>query len=245
MGGAAPGTTLAPSLVGVARVLGHRDYVVKVLLHGLTGEIDGVSYPGGVMAPMGTNTDEWIADAANFVRNSFGNSASFVTPAHVAGLRKASAPRTMWTLPELLANTPALLTNQADWKATASHNAEAAANGINGSGATRWDSGVAQGPGMWFQIELPQPTRITEVVIDSSVGGRGGFGGRWHHLEQTGRRRRGPRQPHGDRVHAGRGPVRSHHADGDDPAAVTGPAGVGRSAGTHLPRRFVAHFPDV
>jgi mono/diheme cytochrome c family protein len=178
MGGAAPGTTLAPSLVGVARVLGHRDYVVKVLLHGLTGEIDGVSYPGGVMAPMGTNTDEWIADAANFVRNSFGNSASFVTPAHVARLRKASAPRTMWTLPELLANTPALLTNQADWKATASHNAEAAANGINGSGATRWDSGVAQGPGMWFQIELPQPTRITEVVIDSSVGGRGGFGGR-------------------------------------------------------------------
>ena len=33
----------------------------------------GRNYPGGVMVPMGTNTDEWIADVANYVRNSFGN----------------------------------------------------------------------------------------------------------------------------------------------------------------------------
>jgi hypothetical protein len=34
---------------------------------------------------------------------------------------------------------------------------------------------------MWFQIELPEPTRITEILVDASVGGRGGlgrFGGR-------------------------------------------------------------------
>ena len=57
-----------------ARVLGHRDYVIKVLLHGLSGPIDGKEYNGGaVMVPMGANTDEWIADVANYVRNSFGN----------------------------------------------------------------------------------------------------------------------------------------------------------------------------
>lgn len=181
MGGAPAGTTLAPSLVGSSRVLGHREYIVKVLLHGLTGDIDGVSYPGGIMAPMGSNTDEWIADAANFVRNAFGNSAPFLTPAHVAAVRKADPRSTMWTLPELVASTPALLTNQTTWKATASHNPVAAVNGINGTGATRWDSGVAQAPGMWFQIELPEPTRITEILVDASVGGRGGlgrFGGR-------------------------------------------------------------------
>ncbi|HXW08544.1 MAG TPA: c-type cytochrome [Vicinamibacterales bacterium] len=177
MGGAADGSTLAPSLVGSARVLGHREYIIKVLLHGLSGDIDGVSYPGGIMAPMGTNTDEWIADAANYTRNSFGNSASFITPAHVASVRAASRRETMWTLPELLASLPTLLTNQGEWKATASHNPENAANGINGTGDVRWDSGAPQAPGMWFQLELPATTRITELLIEASAGGRGGFGG--------------------------------------------------------------------
>jgi glucose/arabinose dehydrogenase/mono/diheme cytochrome c family protein len=178
MGGAAAGTTLAPTLAGSARLVGHRDYVINVLLHGLTGEIDGVSYPGGIMAPMGANTDEWIADAANFVRNSFGNGASFITPAHVASVRQATSARTtMWTLPELLTATPSFLTNQAEWKATASHNTDAASAGINGTGATRWNSAAPQAPGMWFQIELPEPTRVTEVIVEAAAGGRGGFGG--------------------------------------------------------------------
>ena len=55
--------------------LAHRDYVIKVLLHGLTGEIDGKTFGTGVMVPMGTNTDEWIADVASYVRNAFGNAA--------------------------------------------------------------------------------------------------------------------------------------------------------------------------
>ena len=37
----APGSTLAPSLAGSARVNGHRDYVIKTLLHGLSGPMDG------------------------------------------------------------------------------------------------------------------------------------------------------------------------------------------------------------
>ena len=82
------------SLAGSSRLLGHRDYVVKVLLHGLTGPIDGKRYGGdGVMVPMGMNTDEWIADVASYVRNAFGNSALFVTPEHVAVVRKAPDPQ--------------------------------------------------------------------------------------------------------------------------------------------------------
>ena len=45
MGGATDGTTLAPTLVGVPRVLGNADYITKVLLHGLTGELDGKTLP--------------------------------------------------------------------------------------------------------------------------------------------------------------------------------------------------------
>ena len=128
------------------------------------------------MVPMGTNTDEWIADVASYVRNSFGNAAPFVTAERVAAVRKANPRTSMWSFAELVSTTPMPLVNQAEWKATASHNPEAAANGINGQGATRWESGVAQEPGMWFQIELPQPVNVAEILVDALAGGRGGFG---------------------------------------------------------------------
>ena len=63
---------MAPSLSGSTRVTGHPDYVIKPLLHGMSGPIDGRTYPQ-VMAPLGSNRDQWIADIASFVRNSFGN----------------------------------------------------------------------------------------------------------------------------------------------------------------------------
>ncbi len=89
------------------RLLGIADYITKVLLHGLTGELDGKNYPGGgVMVPMGTNTDEWIADVASYVRNSFGNAAPFVTPERVAAVRKANPRTSMWSFAELASTTP-------------------------------------------------------------------------------------------------------------------------------------------
>jgi mono/diheme cytochrome c family protein/glucose/arabinose dehydrogenase len=106
MKGAPDGTRLAPPLARSARIAGHPDYVIKVLLHGLTGPLDGQEYPGGVMVPMGTNTDEWIADVASYIRNSFGNRAAFVDAAQVALVRTATPRKTLWTLPELLASLP-------------------------------------------------------------------------------------------------------------------------------------------
>jgi hypothetical protein len=42
-----------------------------------------------------------------------------------------------------------------------------------------WSSETPQKPGMWFQIELPQPAAVSEVSFDSTgAGGRGGGGGR-------------------------------------------------------------------
>jgi mono/diheme cytochrome c family protein len=170
MGGATDGSTLAPPLSGSPRVQEHRDYIIQVLLNGLTGPIADKSYPGGIMVPMGSNSDEWIADVASYVRNSFGNQAMFVTPSQVAAVRKATTRKTPWTLPELEASVPARLTNTSQWKLTASHNAEAAANPVGSAGA-RWDSGAAQAPGMWFQIELPSPATVSEVQLDSAPPG--------------------------------------------------------------------------
>jgi mono/diheme cytochrome c family protein len=182
--GAPDGATLAPPLAGSPRVTAHRDYVIRVLLGGLQGPVNDTSYNGGAaMVSMAGNDDAWIADVASFVRNSFGNNAGFVTPAQVADVRKAmGSRRTPWTLTDLLPTVPAPLENLADWKLTASHNAEAAENATGETPGARWDSGGPQQPGMWLQVELPQVTRISEVQIDSSAPappfgrGRGGPG---------------------------------------------------------------------
>ena len=70
---------LGPPLAASPRVLGHQDYVIKAVLHGLTGPIDGATYPD-VMIGMGQNPDEWMAAITSYIRNSFGNRAALVTP---------------------------------------------------------------------------------------------------------------------------------------------------------------------
>ena len=100
---------MAPPLAGSPRVQGHRDYIIKVLLKGMTGELDGRTYRD-VMVPM-DNTDEWVAGIASYVRTSFGNSGDLVTPADVARVRAEIAGRKgPWTASDLEASLPALST---------------------------------------------------------------------------------------------------------------------------------------
>jgi len=171
-----PGATMAPSLASSIRVQGHRDYIVKTLLHGMDGPIDGRAYVGGVMAPMGTNRDEWIAAIASYVRNMFGNAGPFVTPDDVARVRALTADRkTFWKIDELLASLPRALEVQEAWKATASHNTERAKGAFS---FASWTTGAPQAPGMWFQIELPEPATVSEIQFASPGGGFGRGGGR-------------------------------------------------------------------
>jgi mono/diheme cytochrome c family protein/glucose/arabinose dehydrogenase len=177
--GASGQATMAPSLASSSRVQGHRDYIIKTLLHGMDGPIDGKSYAGGVMAPMGTNRDEWIAAIGSYVRNAFGNVGPFVTPADVARVRAATADRkTFWKVEELIASLPSAIDPQPTWKASASHNTE---NAIGAFSFAGWSTAAPQQPGMWFQIELPEAIAITEIQFTSPGGfggGRGGRGGR-------------------------------------------------------------------
>jgi mono/diheme cytochrome c family protein/glucose/arabinose dehydrogenase len=172
LAGAPAGTMMAPPLANSPRVLGHRDYVIKTLLHGLTGPIDGNTYPG-VMVQMGTNKDDWIAAVGSYVRNSFGNRGSFVTPSDVARVRAETTDRkAMWTIEALLASLPSPIGDQKSWKASASHNAETAARAFSETGAGSagsWSTGRPQQPDMWFQVELPKPATITEIEFDSPI----------------------------------------------------------------------------
>jgi mono/diheme cytochrome c family protein len=166
-------TTMAPPLAGSPRVNGHRDYITKVVLHGLMGPVDGKNYTD-MMVAMGTFNDEWVAAVGSYVRNNFGNSGGYITPADVARVRAATANRkTLWTLPDLVASIPVPLFTDG-WKLTASHNTDAA---IGAATLTGWNAGAAQQTGMWFQVELPRPETVTEIQFQSPPpGGRGGAG---------------------------------------------------------------------
>ena len=167
-----PGAIVAPPLVASTRVQSHRDYVIKTVLHGLSGPLDGRTY-AQVMVPMGTNTDEWIAAVASYVRSSSGNSW-MVTPADVARVRAATPNRKApWTPRELESSLPRALVPDATWKVTASHNSSEASRAINFAG---WTTAAPQQPGMWFQIELPAPLMLTEMQFDSPAQGGGRTG---------------------------------------------------------------------
>jgi mono/diheme cytochrome c family protein/glucose/arabinose dehydrogenase len=163
----APGLgTLGPPLASSPRVLGHPEYVIKALLHGLTGPVNGATFPD-VMVPLGQNNDEWVAAIASYVRNAFGNHASTIYASDVARVRADTAARkTPWAVPELESTLPRLIVRDPSWKATASHNSAVAPNGLT---IQPWTSGEPQKPGMWFQIELPQPTEIAEVQFESGI----------------------------------------------------------------------------
>ena len=100
-------TMLAPSLAGSPRV-NERNYryFAEIILKGMTGPIDGVTY-GGVMAPMEAYDNEWISSVMTYVRRSWGNSGAPVNPKDIEKVRGWNKKRsTAFTLAELNIPTP-------------------------------------------------------------------------------------------------------------------------------------------
>ena len=98
----AGGGKLAPALDGSALVNGDTSALIKIVLRGLTGPINGETYLGQIMVPMAQESDTWIADVLTEVRRSWSNTSDAITPADVAAVRAATAdvknPYTMETL---------------------------------------------------------------------------------------------------------------------------------------------------
>jgi len=81
---------LNPPLVKTTYVLGEKKQLIEIILNGLNKEIviNGETY-NGVMASHDYLTNQEIADVLTYVRNSFGNKASMVTPQDVKLARVA------------------------------------------------------------------------------------------------------------------------------------------------------------
>jgi mono/diheme cytochrome c family protein len=84
---------------------GSEERLIKLTLHGLVGpiEISGTKFPGAVpMTPFKGLKDEEIAAVLTYVRNSFGNKASVITPEKVAAVRAATKDQASFYSPEEL-----------------------------------------------------------------------------------------------------------------------------------------------
>lgn len=77
-----------PPLTKTSYVLGDKKKLVQIVLKGMNEpvEIEGETYEN-VMSAHDFLTDQEVADVLTFVRNSFGNKASMVTPAEVKAQR--------------------------------------------------------------------------------------------------------------------------------------------------------------
>ncbi|MEP7279179.1 MAG: cytochrome c [Bacteroidota bacterium] len=84
-----------PPLVKTKWVQGDKKALAGIVLSGLKGGeivIDGDDFHNPMPPQAGLLTDQQIADVLTYVRNSFGNKASAVTPADVKAARSAAAP---------------------------------------------------------------------------------------------------------------------------------------------------------
>jgi len=94
---------LIPPLAGSDWVLGGSERVVRVALHGLAGPVTvkGASY-NGLMTPQGHLSDKELAQVITYIRNSWGNKGSMVTPEMIAKVREDTKGHAgPWTGPTL------------------------------------------------------------------------------------------------------------------------------------------------
>lgn len=164
---AGDGKLMAPALAGSARMQGHPEYAIKIVLHGMDGAIEGKTYAGNMMASMKDQSDQWVSDVISYIRSELSNDASFVSPEQVAKVRAKTAGQTaMYKYADLLKQTPYEVPAQ-NLKATASH---AFSTRIGGNASAQsafnyegWSTGGKQEKGMWFQVEFPQEVKLAEI----------------------------------------------------------------------------------
>lgn len=166
------GFLLPTFLAGNPLVSGHRDYVIKALLQGMEG-------PRVRMPALGSESDEWIAALASYLRTSFTNDASPVRPEDVAAVRAATAGRTeAWNEEELIASIPHQLMPGSDWVVTASHADRIVVGSMSEPSAAfnfeGWTTGVPQEQGMWFQVDMVEPANLSEIEFISPASRFGG-----------------------------------------------------------------------
>ena len=172
------GTVMAPPLAGSVRVQQHPEYIIKTILHGLEGPLDGRTYPAGIMVGNEEQSDDWIASIASYIRTNLSNDASLVLKEDVAKIREKTMEKEgSYTYPELMGSVPTLMPFNDNWIVTASHTEP---NRIGGTASPKsafnfegWTTGKNQTEGMWYQIEFPKEVALTSIQLNNPPISRG------------------------------------------------------------------------
>lgn len=172
------GLIMAPALAGSARVQSHPEYIIKTVMHGLQGPLDGKTYPAGIMVGNKEQSDEWIAAVTSYIRTNLSNKTTMVTKEEVAKIRsKTKDKEGLYRFDELMKSVPQALVLTETWKVTASHSVPTRVGGTAAPSSAfnfeGWSTGENQQKGMWFQIELPELSTISELHFVSPPKGRG------------------------------------------------------------------------
>ncbi|MBX2924506.1 MAG: HEAT repeat domain-containing protein [Chitinophagaceae bacterium] len=92
---------VAPPLAGSPRVTGNPGALIRIVLSGLKGPVDGKDYPS-IMPPQLNSEDQWLAEVLSYIRTNLGNEASVIQPADIKKVRDVVGRRwDPWTLEEL------------------------------------------------------------------------------------------------------------------------------------------------
>lgn len=95
-----------PPLAGTTWVTGNEERLVKLVLNGMQGPLTVLGQKYGGQVPMtpfgGMLKDDEVAAVLTYVRNSFGNKASAVSPEKVKAVRAATKDKTGFYSPEEL-----------------------------------------------------------------------------------------------------------------------------------------------
>jgi mono/diheme cytochrome c family protein len=161
-------TRLGAPLAGSTRVKGSPEALMRILLNGLVGPIDGKTYPG-MMSSMSSLDDKWLADVATYIRNDWGNQSRLITPEMVARIRKETSHRSEpWTIDKLKPWSKDILAERHTWKLNASHNTKELKKAIDGEPKSRWSSLKTQRKSMWISLELPDVTTVGGIILDTT-----------------------------------------------------------------------------
>jgi len=92
---------IAPPLAGSPRVNGDPGRLIRIVLSGLKGPVDGKEYPS-IMPPQLNNEDEWLSEVLSYIRTNLGNTASVIHPQDIKKVREVVGRRwDPWTMEEL------------------------------------------------------------------------------------------------------------------------------------------------
>jgi len=187
-GSPSAGSLIAPSLHDNPRVTGNATLLTNLVLNGMQGPIDDVSYVGGMMPSIASNGDEFVANVLTYIRNDFGNSASMIPAKDVATIKAMYPDRaSMWTQESLQHQFAQKLGDKNLWKATTNFTqhprmtSDNLTDGLdhNDENGHWFGSRGSRTNGDAITLELPAAAFITEVILS----GRGDNSSRSYLIE--------------------------------------------------------------